>query len=99
MRIIDSYNRFNNWSVNTTVQGQATSATATEKNRTAESSRQGTASAKGDAVDVSAQAVELAQKAAAEADAAKVEKLRSAIQDGSFVIDHQAIANRIVDGG
>ena len=96
MRIIDSYNRFNNWSVNTTQQGQGPGAT---QKGGAEGSREGAPDAKGDAVDVSAHAVELAQKAANEADASRVEKLRSAIESGSFVIDRHAIARRIVEGG
>jgi len=50
-------------------------------------------------VTVSAQALELAQKASASADAAKVDKLRGAIQNGTFQIDRQAIAQRLVDGG
>lgn len=40
-----------------------------------------------------------AQRAAAQAESAKVDRLRSAINDGSFQIDTKAIASRIVDGG
>jgi flagellar biosynthesis anti-sigma factor FlgM len=96
MRIIDSYNRFNNWTVNTTGQGQG--PTATQKG-SAQESPESAPAAKGDAVAVSAHAVELAQKAANDADTAKVEKLRSAIENGSFAIDRHAIARRIVEGG
>lgn len=98
MRIIDSYNRFNNWAVNTTGQGQGPAATQNQKGN-AEAPAEGVPGTKGDAVDVSAHAVELAQKAAHEADTARVEKLRSAIENGSFVIDRHAIARRIVEGG
>jgi flagellar biosynthesis anti-sigma factor FlgM len=95
MRIIDSYGRFNDRAVNTASQAQA--ATSTPK--TGADEAKGAAAAQGDAVTVSAQAQELAHKAATNADAAKVERLRTAIEDGSFSIDHQAIARRIVDGG
>jgi flagellar biosynthesis anti-sigma factor FlgM len=95
MRIIDSYGRFNDRAVNTALQGQA----ATSAPKTGAEDAKGTAAAQGDAVTVSAQAQELAHKAAANADAAKVEKLRTAIENGSFAIDHQVIARRIVDGG
>jgi flagellar biosynthesis anti-sigma factor FlgM len=99
MRIIDSYNRFNDRSVNTTLQGQAPQASSAAQRGTAESAHEGTSASKGDAVEVSAQAMELARKAAADTDTAKVQRLRSAIDDGSFVIDRHAIASRIVDGG
>ncbi len=97
MRIVDSYNRFNDLAANTALQqGQAPGAA---QKGSADGSRDATSAAKGDAVDVSARAKELAEEAAAKADAAKVERLRSAIADGSFVIDRHAIATRIVDGG
>ena len=48
-------------------------------------------------VTVSAQAQALSHQATT-VDAAKVERLRSAIQSGTFKVDKQAIANRIVDG-
>jgi flagellar biosynthesis anti-sigma factor FlgM len=48
---------------------------------------------------VSAQAQQLAAKAAADADDAKVQKLTTSIQNGTFKIDPHAIASRIVDGG
>lgn len=53
----------------------------------------------GEKVTVSAQAQELARNAASQQDAAKIEQLRSAIENGTFKVDHQAIAKRIVDGG
>ena len=96
MRIIDSYNRFNDFTVNTTGQGRGPAAS--QKGGAPESPEAAPA-AKGDAVAVSAHAMELAQKAANDADAAKVEKLRSAIENGSFAIDRHAIARRIVEGG
>ena len=95
MRIIDSYGRFNDRSVNTASQGQA----ATSATKAGAGDAKGASATPGDAVTVSAQAQELAQKAAANADTAKVERLRTAIENGTLVIDHQAIARRIVDGG
>lgn len=53
----------------------------------------------GEKVTVSAQAQELAAKAAADADDAKVQKLTASLQNGTFKIDAHAIANRLVDGG
>lgn len=49
----------------------------------------------GEKVTLSSQA----QQLAANAENAKVQKLQSAIQDGSFKIDPHAIAKRLVDGG
>lgn len=96
MRIIDSYNRFNDLAGSTALQGQRP---ASSQKGGANVQQEGAPAAAGDAVNVSAHALELSEKAANEADAAKVERLRSAIQDGSFVVDKQAIAARIVDGG
>jgi negative regulator of flagellin synthesis FlgM len=53
----------------------------------------------GERVTLSPQAQELAAKAAADADDAKVQKLTASLQNGTFKIDAHAIANRIVDGG
>ncbi len=53
----------------------------------------------GEKVTLSAQAQQLADKAAADADDAKVQKLAKSLQDGSFKIDAHAIAAKIVDGG
>ncbi len=52
----------------------------------------------GETVTLSAAAREMADKAAAQADATKVVSLSAAIQDGSFKIDAHAIAARIVEG-
>lgn len=48
-------------------------------------------------VDVSDEAQRLA--AASSLDVAKVEKLRSAIADGTFQVDSHAIANKLVENG
>ena len=93
MRIIDTYGRFDNKSVDTARQAQAVPKSD------ADDSKAAAPASGGDAVTVSAQAVELAHKAAATADASKVEQLRSAIDAGTFKVDYQAIAKRIVDGG
>jgi flagellar biosynthesis anti-sigma factor FlgM len=95
MRIIDSYNSFNGPAVNTASQGaRAGAAPKTEADGTKAPVGGG-----GDAVSVSSKALQLAHRSAASADAAKIEHLRSAIEGGTFQIDRQAIAKRIVDGG
>jgi negative regulator of flagellin synthesis FlgM len=53
----------------------------------------------GETVTLSAAAREMADKAAAHAEAAKVATLSEAIQNGSFKVDAHAIAARIVEGG
>lgn len=57
------------------------------------------AASPGETVTLSAAAREMADKAAAHADAAKVSSLSAAIQNGSFKVDAHAIAARIVEGG
>jgi flagellar biosynthesis anti-sigma factor FlgM len=52
----------------------------------------------GETVTLSAAAREMADKAAAHADATKVASLSEAIQNGSFKVDAHAIAARIVEG-
>jgi flagellar biosynthesis anti-sigma factor FlgM len=94
MRIIDTYSRFNGPAVDTAKQGAA----ATPKTTTADPTSAAPAAA-GDAVTVSDKAMELAQKAATQAETAKVQHLRAAIEGGTFQIDRHAIARRIVDGG
>jgi flagellar biosynthesis anti-sigma factor FlgM len=94
MRITDTYGRFNNPAVETAKQGAA--ATPVKKTDGDDASN---APAIGEKVTLSAQAQQLSQKAAADADSAKITGLRDAIQNGTFTIDHQAIARRIVDGG
>ncbi|MGA7122848.1 MAG: flagellar biosynthesis anti-sigma factor FlgM [Polyangiaceae bacterium] len=95
MRIVDTYGRFNVGGTETARKGAAAGAAP---NASAEDAK-GAAKSGSDAVTVSAQAHELAQKASASADAAKVANLREAIQNGSFKIDREAIAKRLVDGG
>ena len=53
----------------------------------------------GETVTFSAAAQELADRAAAEADGAKVAALTASIKDGTFKVDAHAIARRIVEGG
>jgi flagellar biosynthesis anti-sigma factor FlgM len=92
MRIIDSYGKFNGPSVDSARQGQrAAGASKTDTDGA------GSPATGADAVTVSAQARELAQQAADRTDSARIEHLRSSIQSGTFTIDRQAIANRIVD--
>jgi len=91
MRIIDRYGQQNALPLNVTKQG---GATAGSTGKQAPTQAQPVA---GEKVTLSAKARELADHAAA-ADANKVESLRSAIQSGSFKVDMQGIANKIVDG-
>jgi flagellar biosynthesis anti-sigma factor FlgM len=49
-------------------------------------------------VTLSARAQELAQQQSATADTAKVDRLREAVNNGSFKVDLQAVAKGIVDG-
>ncbi len=94
MRINDTYGRFNGPTVDSTRQGnRAASGPKADATEAQSSATGGT-----DAVTVSAKAHELAQQAATQADTAKVDHLRSDIQGGTFQIDKQAIAKRIVDG-
>ena len=95
MRITDTYGRFNLPAVDATKQGTGTAA----KPKSGGDEGASAPAPGGEKVTLSSQAQELAQKASADADAAKVNGLRSAIQNGTFQIDHQAIARRIVDGG
>ena len=79
------------------------SAQATKKGSAAQGSGGDAAGASaatptsGEKVTVSAQAQALSREAA-QMDTAKVERLRSAIQAGTFKVDAMAIAKRIVDG-
>lgn len=95
MRIVDTYGRFNVGGTETARKGAATGTTP----KAGAGEAKGAATPGSDAVTVSAQAVELAQKASDSADASKVNQLRGAIQNGTFQIDRQAIAKKIVDGG
>jgi flagellar biosynthesis anti-sigma factor FlgM len=95
MRINETYGRFNGPTVDATRQGKgAANAPKTDGGDTTSSATSGT-----DAVTLSSKAQELSQAAAENSDNARVEQLRGAIQGGTFQIDRQAIANRIVDGG
>ena len=94
MRIIDSYGKFNGPSVDSARQGNRTGGAP----KTDTDDVKGSSAGGADAVTVSPQARELAQHAADKADSAKIDQLRSSIQNGTFKIDRQAIASRIVDG-
>jgi flagellar biosynthesis anti-sigma factor FlgM len=52
----------------------------------------------GETVNFSTAAQELADRAASEADATKVANLQASIQNGTFKVDPQAIARRLVEG-
>jgi flagellar biosynthesis anti-sigma factor FlgM len=94
MRIIDSYGKINEPAIQTTKQG-AIAGQAPHAHKHGKTPPQ----VSGEKVTVSAQAQELADKAAADAETAKVDKLRAAIQDGTFKPNPQVIAKRIVEGG
>jgi flagellar biosynthesis anti-sigma factor FlgM len=70
-------------------------ATTQAKDSTGGASTEGAAS--GEKVTVSAEALRLADQAAAGGDS-KVETLRAAISNGTFKIDKPLIATRIADG-
>jgi negative regulator of flagellin synthesis FlgM len=92
---IENYSKFSDQVVQ--------SAQSTKKGAPAQGSAGGNAGASapvsttGENVTVSAQAQALARESA-KVDTAKVEKLRSAIQGGTFKVNNQAVAQRIVDG-
>jgi flagellar biosynthesis anti-sigma factor FlgM len=90
MRIIDSYGKFNGASVDSARQGRPAAGAP-------KADAVGSPATGADAVTVSAQARKLAENAADRIDSARIEHLRSSIQSGTFTIDRQAIANRIVD--
>jgi flagellar biosynthesis anti-sigma factor FlgM len=50
-------------------------------------------------VQLSAQSVELSKQSEGEVDAARVARLKSAIESGSFQVDARAIAEKLVRGG
>ncbi len=92
MRIIDRYGQQNALPLSGTKQGAAASK-GTVAGQTGPTSQPIT----GENVTFSAKAKELADQTSA-ADTAKVEQLRSAVQNGTFKVDPRAIANKIVDG-
>ena len=92
MRIIDRYGQQNALPLTSTKQGTAAKASSAAQTTPASSQP-----ATGEKVTLSAQAQQLADNASA-AEANKVSQLRTSIQNGTFKIDPQAIANKIVDG-
>jgi negative regulator of flagellin synthesis FlgM len=94
MRINNLYGEMDKTAVET-----AKKAASPAPSSTADSASGAATGQVGEKVTVSAQAQELAAKAAADADDAKVQKLTTSLQNGTFKIDAHAIANRIVDGG
>lgn len=95
MRIADAYSKL---SIDKPTVSGAQAAKGAERVKAGDASK---SSSHGDAVKVtvSAQARELANQAAQGFDAAKVDRLRSAISNGSYKVDSSAIAARLVDGG
>lgn len=94
MRIIQGgYGQQVGASITGTTQGSATNRSA--RDGAAGAQQPETASA--EKVTLSAKARQLADKSAA-ADSQQVERLRSAIDGGTFKVDRAAIAKRIVDG-
>ncbi len=92
MRIIHGYGNTQGGSVGGTTQGAATRSSRDQ----AAGKPQGP-SGSPEKVTLSAEARKLADASTA-SDAAKVDRLRTAIQGGTFKIDHAAIAAKIVDG-
>jgi len=93
MRIADAYSKL---SLDKTTVSSAQATKGAERGKAGVTRRDGG----GDAVKVtvSAQARELANRAGASFDAAKVDRLKSAIDGGSYKVDARAIADRVVEG-
>ena len=96
MRIADAYSKLS--LDKSTDASRAQAAKAADRGKGAAGARHESAA---DAVKVtlSAQARELSAQASQSFDAAKVDRIKTAIGDGSFKVDSGAIAARIVDGG
>ncbi len=92
MRIIDRYGQQNALPLSATKQGAAAKAPSSTQTDASAPPAAG-----GEKVTFSARAQELADQTSA-ADAAKVDQLRTSVQNGTFKIDPRAIANKIVDG-
>ena len=90
MRITDAYGKLNDRAVESTGQG----VTPAQPSKTGAATTQ-SVGAQGEKVTLSDEAQKLADSAEAE----KVGKLQSSINDGTFQIDSQAIAKQLVDGG
>lgn len=94
MRIINGgYGQYGGAGVTNATKGAAAKPSTNEKAGAGQSA-QGSA----EKVTLSARAQELAQQQSATADTAKVNRLREAVNNGSFKVDLQAVAKGIVDG-
>lgn len=93
MRIIDRYGQQNALPLTGPKQGSAAKGSPAGQSGSGATAQPVT----GETVTFSAKAKELAEQASV-ADAAKVDHLRASIQNGTFKVDPQAIANKIVDG-
>jgi negative regulator of flagellin synthesis FlgM len=94
MRINDVYGRLNDLSVGSSKRGAPAGQSPATEGAGGKSTP-----ATGEKVTLSSEAQKLAAKSAEDAETAKVGKLRAAIKDGSFKVDPQAIAKRLVEGG
>ncbi len=94
MRINDIYGKLNERAVESTGQGAAPG----QAPKTGNAGNQ-PAQAPGETVTLSQDAQKLADQAVAARDAEKVGKLKAAIENGTFKVDPQAIAKRLVEGG
>jgi len=92
MRIADGYGKLVPSSVDS-----AKGGTAAQRVKAGGEAATGAPAQSSDKVTVSAEAQRLAAQAAA--GGSKVESLRASIADGSFKIDRQLVASRIVGGG
>ncbi|MBI5513511.1 MAG: flagellar biosynthesis anti-sigma factor FlgM [Deltaproteobacteria bacterium] len=91
MRITDAYTRLGLQGPTGPARGAAGRAQGTDAPAAAE-----TEDLK---VNVSDRAQALSRQTAEEASAARVERLRTALADGTFQVDPQVIADRLVRGG
>ncbi len=96
MRITDIYGKLNERSVEST--GQKVPAGQSPKTGGA-GGQPAAGSPSGEKVTLSAEAQKLADQSAAAAETEKIGKLRASIENGTFKVDPQAIAKRLVEGG
>jgi flagellar biosynthesis anti-sigma factor FlgM len=92
MRITDAYTRLGLTAPQAPTQGKAGRAQGTDAPPSAPS-------AEDLKVSVSDRAQALSRRTGDEASAARVERLRTAIAEGSFRVDPRVIADRLVRGG
>lgn len=94
MRINDIYGKLNERAVESTGKGAAPGQAPKTGNAGTQP-----AQGPGEKVTLSEEAQKLADQAIAAHDAEKVGRLKASIENGTFKVDPQAIAKRLVEGG